>query len=204
MRFKSDLLTVQRQDAFAKIVSTIFVPPVFAFLTFLYLSFRFENTLRQQIIISTISFLFTFFLPVAYFLWIMKKKKIVNVDLERKEERTGPFMLGFLFLTIGLFFLIQFNTSAILLAFWIVYMVNSLGVVAINLFWKISIHAIGVAAPLALFVFDKSWLVLPLLIILFLVGWARVHLKCHSVSQIVMGSLLGFISTLFQLWLFLR
>jgi len=43
-----------------------------------------------------------------------------------------------------------------------------------------------------------------LLPILLAVGWSRIKLKCHSFTEVIVGSLVGFISVYVQLSVFLK
>jgi len=62
----------------------------------------------------------------------------------------------------------------------------------------------GVSGPLALFTFIIGIEALVLLPILLAVGWSRIKLKCHSFTEVIAGSLVGFISVYVQLSVFLK
>jgi len=188
----------------ARISSTFFVPPTLTLFSFTYLGLQFEPTIVNQVVVIGSGFLWTFLLPIIFFVIMLKKKKIINQDAELKEERTFPFLFGLSLLLIGYFLLRTFNIQPITLTFWLCYIINTMAIILINRTWKISIHALGIAAPLALFSFMGSWITVPLLFLLFLVGWSRIYLKCHTFTQVITGAFFGFLSTYLQLYLFLR
>lgn len=188
----------------ARISSTLFVPPTLTLFSFSYLGLQFEPTIVNQVVVLGSGFLWTFLLPIIFFVIMLKKKKIINQDAELKEERTFPFLFGLSLLLIGYFLLRTFNIHPLTLTFWLCYIINTMVIILINKTWKISIHALGIAAPLALFSFMGSWIAILLLLLLFLVGWSRIYLKCHTFAQVITGALFGFISTYIQLYLFLR
>jgi len=188
----------------ARISSTFFVPPTLTLFSFSFLGLQFEPTIVNQVVVIGSGFLWTFLLPIIFFVIMLKKKKIINQDAELKEERTFPFLFGLSLLLIGYFLLRTFNIQPITLTFWLCYIINTMAIILINRTWKISIHALGIAAPLALFSFMGSWIAVPLLFLLFLVGWSRIYLKCHTFAQVIAGAFFGFISTYLQLYLFLR
>ena len=188
----------------ARISSTFFVPPTLTLFSFTYLGLQFEPTIVNQVVVIGSGFLWTFLLPIIFFVIMLKKKKIINQDAELKEERTFPFLFGLSLLLIGYFLLRTFNIQPITLTFWLCYIINTMAIILINRTWKISIHALGIAAPLALFSFMGSWIAVPLLFLLFLVGWSRIYLKCHTFTQVITGAFFGFLSTYLQLYLFLR
>ncbi|MFA6980865.1 MAG: phosphatase PAP2 family protein [Ignavibacteriaceae bacterium] len=188
----------------ARIISTLFVPPTLTLFSFLYLGLQLEPTSAKQVVVIGSGLLWTFLLPIIFFVIMLKKKKIINQDAELKEERTFPFLFGLSLLLIGYFLLRVFNVQPLTQTFWLCYIINTGAIILINKTWKISIHALGIAAPLALFSFMESWIAVPLLLLLFLVGWSRIYLKCHTFAQVIAGAFFGFISTYLQLYLFLR
>ncbi len=197
---------IQKSSSYksARILSTLFVPPTLTLFSFSYLGLQLEPSLDKKMLVVSSAFLFTFFLPIVFFVIMLKKNQIVNQDAELKEERTIPFLFGLALLLIGYFLLRSYNIQPLTLAFWFCYIANTAAIILINKIWKISIHALGIAAPFALFLYISSWIAYPLLVLLFIVGWSRINLKCHTFAQVIAGALFGFLSTYVQLYLFLN
>lgn len=97
--------------------------------------------------------------------------------------------------------MIKFDLNIISIAFWFCYISNTLITIFINRSWKISAHAMGAAGPFAAIAFVFGWLGLMMLPIVILVGWTRIELKCHTISQVVAGILLAFIAVYLQMFL---
>jgi len=188
----------------ARILSTLFVPPTLSLFTFSYLGLHLETSFNKSVLVLGATLVLTFLLPIVFFIIMLKKKRIVNQDAEMKEERTIPFLFGLSLLLLGYLLLWFNNIHPFILALWFSYISNMAVIILINKYWKISIHAMGIAGPLAMFVFMGNWISYPLLIILFLVGWSRINLKCHTFAQVIAGGFFGFLSTFLQLYLFLR
>jgi membrane-associated phospholipid phosphatase len=74
-----------------------------------------------------------------------------------------------------------------------------LGLIVINLFYKASGHAAGVAGPVSAVLYLRGWMALPVLALIPLVGWARVQVKGHTAMQIVAGTILSALTTLIVL-----
>jgi membrane-associated phospholipid phosphatase len=195
----------KRLNLIARTISTIFIPPVNLFAVIVYIAFLLENNIGKQTSIIVISFVFTLFAPILYFILMLKQKKIVNKDATNKEERTIPYLFGILFLSLGLLALYLIQINQILLVFFIIQIVNSFLLIAVNYFWKISAHMIGFSSPVAfLFFFSGNQVIIPIsLVLLIILGWSRYYLKCHSFSQILAGVIFGFGLTLLQLFIFL-
>ena len=73
----------------------------------------------------------------------------------------------------------------------------------INVAWKISVHMAALGGSIAILVIAAGLsgenspvltpsTVYPILLLIPLVGWARYHLKAHTVAQIVVGAVIGF------------
>ncbi len=186
-------------EKFARIISTLFVPPSFALIIFTFLSFHLEETFLNTCVLILVTLIFGFGLHIWLFLHFKKKGFIVDLDASIKEERTFPFLIATGFYLTGLLILIYFQINIISIAFWFCYISNTIIVVLVNRYWKISIHAIGASgAAAALFIVLGPFALLVLILVL-LVGWSRVKLRCHTPMQVIAGIVFGFCSTYLQI-----
>lgn len=185
----------------ARIISTIFVPPSFTLIFFLSFSFSLELTYQKSLVMILVALIFGFVAPIVLFLFLRNKGKLVDIDASVKEERTVPFLIAELFYLAGLFILIFYKINIISIAFWFCYISNTLIIVFINKYWKISVHAMGAAGPAAAIIFIFGWIGLLMFAVVAIVGWSRVKLKCHSISQVFAGALFGFVSTYLQIYM---
>ena len=188
----------------ARFVSTLFVPPSFTIIIFTIFAFTLESEQSQQIVTTLNALVFGFIAPIALFLILRKKGKLADQDASIKEERTFPFLIAIIFYLIGLWIMIKYDLNIISIAFWFCYISNTVITIFINRFWKISAHAMGAAGPFSAIVFVLGWVGIILLPIVILVGWARVELKCHTPSQVIIGVLLAFISVYIQMSLIVK
>lgn len=192
------------KNKIARIISTIFVPPTFTLIIFIFFALKLENDLSKILETILISSLFGFIAPIVLFISLKNRGKIIDVDASIKEERTLPFLLATIFYIIGLVLMIYFELNIITKAFWFCYISNTLFTVLINRYWKISAHSMGVSGSLAAIIFvigNYSFLFIPLLL---LIGWSRIKLKCHTLSQVLAGIILAFISTFVQMYLIIN
>lgn len=188
-----------RGEKLARIISTLFVPPSFALIIFIYFSFKLENSALSRIIEIIVTLIFGFALQVILFIYLRNKGKIVDLDASIKEERTYPFLIATGIYFIGLLFLISFEINIISIAFWFCYISNTIIVVLVNKYWKISIHAIGASGGAAALYIVLGPAALLVFIIVLLVGWSRVKLNCHTPMQVIAGTIFGFCSTYLQI-----
>ena len=185
----------------ARIISTLFVPPSFTIIIFTIFAFTLESEPIKQIVTILTSLGFGFIAPIVLFLILRKKGKLADQDASIKEERTIPFLIAIIFYLIGLWIMIKYDLNIISIAFWFCYISNTIITIFINRFWKISAHAMGVAGPFSAIVFAFGWIGIVLLLVVLLVGWARVELKCHTLSQVVAGVLFALVSVYLQMYL---
>ncbi len=188
----------------ARIISTLFVPPSFTITIFTLFAFALEqNHVKRFILIST-AVVFGFILPVIMFAAFRRKGLIADIDAKIKEERTFPFTLSAVFYIFGLLILIYYGINIISIAFWFCYISNTLLVVVINKTWKISAHMMGASGPFAALVYVFGLAAITFVILLVLIGWSRIKLECHNLSQVMAGAFLGFISTYIQIYLIIK
>lgn len=76
---------------------------------------------------------------------------------------------------------------------FIFYEVWMAGYLVISLFWKISGHAGGMTLATGLIIIWYGWSWWPLLLLIPLMGWARVVSKNHTVAQVFLGTVYSFI-----------
>ncbi len=181
---------------FAKYYSYICVPITFTLFIFLYLNYSKSNNSIEGIILSI---LFTFVFPLIIFLYFKKNGFIKDYDASIKEERTKLYIYGIILTLLGFAFSNFFKLNNNFTYLWLIYAINTILLIFINKYWKISAHLIGISAPLAVLVYYNSiytFILIPLAAIL---AWARLYLKMHTKLQIFAGFLFGFLLTLIQL-----
>lgn len=183
----------------ARYISTIFVPPVPMLIIFSFLSLTLKISSLNFTVVFLTTLVFGFLAPILLFRILLKQDKIINHDATVKEQRTVPYLWALSFYVIGFLILYFFSIEGTILSFWLCYVTNMILVLVINKFWKISIHTIGIVGPVTLVVYITGVAFIPLFIIPLMVGWSRIKLKCHSLSQVLAGGLLAIFSTLFHI-----
>ena len=183
----------------ARIISDVFVPPVNLVFLFLYLAFKFEPDSSSAFETIAIAVLFGFVFPVAFFVYLRKKKKVVDNDATIKEERTVPYLFGIFLSSLAFGLCVYFESSMISRFVWITYIVNTAILIIINKSWKISAHAIGAASPIGVIFTFNPQLALILLIPLAIISWSRIKLGVHTIPQVLAGSAFGLFATYFEI-----
>ena len=191
-----------QREKLALFISIIFNPMIISLGAFGILIFDRPHISENANVIFFSCFIFSNLIPVLTVLILKKTGRISDLDASRKEQRFMPLFLGILYSGAGFLVLSFLNAGNLTQGLMFCYMINTALIMVITRYWKISIHAAGVAAPIvALWVHGAHF---PILMsgMMILVGLSRVILKAHSVSQVFAGHLLGLLLTWIQLYLF--
>ncbi len=190
---------IKSEKRFASFVSSITHPPLVSIPTFALINY-FILGFDESITITGICLFFGAFLPVFTSL-ILIKKMDTDIDITDRTKRTLPLFLAVSSYIIGAIMLYTAGAPAVTIALMFTYFSNTLIILFINLSWKISIHAMGVAGPTAAltYVFGIPGAVFG--IIIPVVMWSRLKLHKHTPTQVVAGALLGLVLTAAQLYL---
>lgn len=194
-------MSISFSNKAARVISILFVPPSFTIIIFTFLAFYLESENIKIAVTLIVTYTLGFAAPIILFFYLRRKKLIVDSDASFKEERTLPFSIAIIFYLIGLIFLIYFNVNIISIALWFCYISNTIITLVINKYWKISAHSMGAAGPFAALTFLFGLPAIWFLIVIILIGWARIKLKCHTPAQVIAGLVLAFISTFIQIHL---
>lgn len=188
-------------ERLANIISTISNAPVISLFVFIGLSYYFLKG-ADFVTVTAVSVCFSVAIPIVIaYTWI--KNKNLEMDMPHKEDRIYPLSLVLLFYLIGAIVLYLISAPPIINVLMFCYFSNTLVVLLISLFWKISIHSVGVAGPVAVLVYVFGYPGLIFLLLIPLVMWSRLYLKRHTPYQVIAGAFLGFVLTTTQIYLFL-
>ena len=188
----------------ANIISYIFHPLLMPFYAMLlifnlptYISYSVPSKLKQ--IIFAVVFITTFVMPVLFTMFLVQKKIVSSLELEKKEERKLPFIAT------AFFYLITFYLVRLLPVpgFFPLAILGAALVIIVGFFislrWKISVHTMGVGGLLGLMwglseILYVQVTILFILVILLsgVIGTARLIRGSHTQMQIYAGLIIGF------------
>ncbi len=184
---------------FSIFISIIFHPLIISAYTFYILVYQIEDNLSNKNNIFFICLIFSNIIPIITVLYLKYKKIISDLDASIKEHRILPLSLGVVYASLGFIFLYNIQANLYVQGLMFSYITNSIIIILITKYWKISIHAIGVTGPFAvLYLFGYKYITLMILITI-LVCAARIILNAHDFKQVIIGSIFGFLSTFLQI-----
>ncbi|MCH7613218.1 MAG: PAP2 family protein [Candidatus Marinimicrobia bacterium] len=175
---------------------------IISFVAFYLLLFGRVPIADNAVNVLIVCFLFSNLIPISTVLLLKKTGKISDLDASKKEQRIFPLTLGIIYSGIAYLILTYMKADPLVRGLMFCYMTNTVFTIIITKYWKISIHAMGVAAPLAALWMAGFQFPFFALIILIAVSYSRVVLKAHTVYQVMTGSIAGLILTYVQLYIF--
>jgi len=133
-------------------------------------------------------------LPFVLYVAAVKTKLVSNYDMSDRRER--PKILWFLVVIETVCF-VAFHLWSMLPI-----LIAIIGFAVMTHFWKISGHAMGAALATGIIVARFGWAWWPFLLIVPLVGWARVVRRDHTIMQVIAGAAYSWILlAVFDYWI---
>lgn len=200
---REQLNSTNIKKSIAKGISAITHTPLVAVPVFLIICYYLIPISDDLLIIGSISIFFGGLLPLMIcYLWA--KKNNLDVDIPTKEDRIYPLLKVIPSYFLGLILLYFLNAPDIITVLMACYFSITIIVLLISIYWKISLHSMGIAglAVFMIYIFGVTGLIFSL-IILPSVMWSRLYLKRHTVSQVIMGALLGLFLTYIEIYFLL-
>ncbi len=206
---ESESMTKQKQagtntEKFAHFTSNILIPPTWSLILIWVLAIKYGHSAGLIFAWGIVGSIFAAILPVLYVGWLQRHGKISHFHIPIRSERNAPYLLSLGLLIFAYFFLWILKAPSLLLAATLASVGNTFFIFIVNIFWKISAHMMGAAAPLVAFSFAFGKWVLPFFLLLVLIGWSRVRLKAHTLAQVIAGGLAGLFLTYIQLVFYLK
>jgi hypothetical protein len=189
-------------DRVATIISAVFHPlfmPVYGMIIifsaptlFGYLPFQVKKILLFIVLVNNVV------LPLALLPFFKYRNIISSWSIDERSERIIPLsMTTLLYLTTS-FIIFRFPIPSFLKSFMLAAFFLSLIVTVINLWWKISIHALGAGALTALVLMlsfklesPLIWYLIPVILASGMVLASRLKLNTHNPEQVWSGFLMG-------------
>jgi membrane-associated phospholipid phosphatase len=190
-------------ERIAQVVSAIFHPLVLPAIAFTALVIADPTQdLFRKLMIEGVAIFFSVILVPAYILFLKRKGLVDSADIIIREQRINPLLMGAASYFIGFLLLKILGASSLIQGLMFCYATNTLLVVLITNWWKVSVHTTAMSGPLVVLAYQFGTLVLPLFGLIPLVGASRLILKRHTVAQVLVGAAIGVLMTALQIQLF--
>jgi len=158
-----------------------------------------DISLPKRILFFSITSVCTSIFPFLFLYSLKRRGRIKSIDIDLREKRVLPLFLGGLNFLAGFLLLKWLGAPNLVTGLMFCYGTNTIILVLITRYWKVSLHASGVAGPITGLFLMFGMTASPCFALIPLVSVSRVILKKHTPMQVTIGSILGVGLTAFQL-----
>lgn len=188
-----EILPIVPQSGYYRIaewVSRLASPPLLAAIS-LWIAAQSSPSPQQAYAWAFLAVFCMIVLPAAYLVYLHRSGQITDLDVYVRSQRIRPYLLSIGCSAAAWGLLERSGAPPVFALIAAGGLLETIGLFVVNLRWKISAHvaAAGGLSFLAFLLTGAS--ALPLLGIVPLVAWSRVHLQRHTLSQTVAGGLWG-------------
>ncbi len=179
------------KEKFAMYISRVLNPVSVLGVVIVLVSLKTSGSGTWIVLCALIALFFSVFAPWGVVLYMRRRGEISELFIPERHDRLRPlfFFLASSYLGVGILYLI--HSPPVLCALMACVAVQGTIVFLVTMQWKISLHAMGLwasfAIVIALYGSSGWWAVVPA----GMASWARLVLRAHSVSQILVGSIVG-------------
>jgi hypothetical protein len=175
----------------ARITTNILNPFAMAFVIIVLLAFEGTDNATEAIKWASISVALSVLPALAAVIFLVRRKKLDGVFANPRQQRTGVYLLFIVLAAIAYGLLWYFGAPELLAAAFAAGLASACVFTVINLFWKISVHTAFLAGAVVILVMVYGGVAAWTVLLLPLVGWARMELRQHSLMQAATGAILA-------------
>ncbi len=183
------------------VVSQIANVPFVAGAAITLLLFSLRPDVPQRLLGWGVSMIFLTIIPALSLLFYIPRRNEPWASTERRQ-RVMSFVFMAVSYPVGFVVLKIVQAPTIFEAIMLTYVIVVLALIAVNLFFRASGHAAGVAGPVTALIYFYGLIAAPLIALIPLTMWARVKARGHTLSQTVVGALLAAGVTMLVLFLY--
>ena len=184
-------------------MSMVFTPfylPILGLTALFFLSYLNQYLPSYKFLVLAVVYLFTILLPTLLIHLYRHYNGWTLLELGTRERRVVPYVISILSYYCCLYVMNQMHVPYFMRSIVASALIIQIVCALINIWWKISTHtaAIGGVAG-ALFVFSEvfrfnpTWWFCLVIVLAGMLGTSRMILRQHSLAQVVVGFLVGFV-----------
>ena len=180
---------------------TPFYLPLVGLVALFFLSYLSQYLLSYKFFVLAVVYFFTILLPTFLIHLYRRYQGWTLIELGSRERRVVPYLISIICYFTCLYLMRQMHIPYFMRSIVATALFIQVVCAMINVWWKISTHTAGIGGVAgALFVFSEvfsfnpTWWFCLVLIVAGVLGTSRMILRQHTLSQVVVGFLVGFVS----------
>lgn len=176
---------------FAKILSNVFDGSLISIPILIIICLSVESDVIKALGWAFLCLAFTMIIPYLYVYILNRKKLIDDLHIPNRENRIKPLIITTVSNIIGFTILYILKAPLFLKTMILAVIVSNIIIGIITYFWKISIHTAWITFIVITFIIlFGRWMML-LLPLIPVIGWSRVKIKRHTITQVITGSVIS-------------
>jgi hypothetical protein len=176
----------------ARLLTEALAPIVLIVVLLFAVAIHSSPSVSQGVLYGLVTAFFAGGLPYAIMILGIRRGRLGDHHLSKRQERPIMMVIGLVSVTIGLLLTWWLGAPRDLFALVAAMVAGVAVALAITIFWKISIHTACAAGTLAILVLEFGPAMWALLSLVVAIAWARVTLRDHSLLQVTVGAVVGF------------
>jgi membrane-associated phospholipid phosphatase len=179
------------RERIAWLISNILNPFLMSGAVLVLLAFHDTTTTGEALKWSAITLAISVLPVFVVVIWLVKRRKMDGLYDNTRRQRRLVYILASLLGAIGCGAMWLFNAPELLAVTFTAGFAELVIFMAINYYWKISLHMAFTAGAVTVVTLVYGVEALWTLVFLPLVGWSRVQLKQHTLAQVISGGALA-------------
>ena len=175
----------------ARIATNVLNPFILSLLILILLSAESTSSTDEAIKWSLIGLALSVFPVFTVVIYLVSKKKLDGIFINPRRQRHRIYLLAILCAVIGYVVLITLDAPHLLITTFVTGLVAVIVFMAINLFWKISLHTAFITGSVTVLIIVYGTMAAWTVLFVPMVAWARIEMKYHTPAQVFFGMLLA-------------
>ncbi len=136
---------------------------------------------------ASLGLLFGVLIPFLYVFFLYRKRRIKSMHIPLRRNRIKPLAIACISYSAGLLVLYLLDGPSFLKSIFAISAISTTILTIITYYWKISLHTSYITFVVITFhILFGKWM-FPLILLVPTIGWARIKIKKHTISQVVLG-----------------
>ena len=190
------------RERITSLTSNILNPFLIGLVLILLLSFKSTPSVLDAIKWSLISIAASILPVFGVIIYLVRSQKLESIFINVRKQRTKIYLLAVVCAGVGYVILYYLEAPKELIATFVAGLSAVVVFMCVNFLWKISLHTALIAASVTVLIILYGSIAAVTVVLVPLIGWARIELKHHSPAQVAAGALLAAVIVVVVFYLF--
>ena len=175
----------------AKLISNIINPFLVSFTVIALLAFESTASITEALKWLSISIVLSVLPVFVFVVYMVRIRQLDGIFINPRKQRTRIYVLATCLGIAGVVVLHFTQAPKLLMVTFVTGLASIVIFMSINLYWKISLHTGFITAATTIIAIVYGGFYSFFVILVPLVGWARLNMKLHSWQQVASGAVLA-------------